>query len=93
MAMVYQREPGPRIRGTLSAFFVVGVIISLIGLHFVGRYGPTEWRLSLLLGPAAVLGFFLSRRTAAWVDEGRTRAAVLAASAAAGIVVVLRELF
>jgi len=92
MAIVYQREPGPRIRGTLSAFFVVGVIVSLIGLHFVGRYGAPEWRLSLIVAPAAVVGFFLSRRTALWVDQGRTRTAVLTASAAAGVVVVLREL-
>ena len=92
MAIVYQREPGPRIRGTLSAFFVVGVIVSLIGLHFVGRYGMPEWRLSLLMAPAALVGFVLSRRTAQWVDQGRTRAAVLIASAAAGVVVVLREL-
>jgi uncharacterized membrane protein YfcA len=92
MALIYQREPGPRIRGTLSAFFVVGVIVSLIGLHFVNRYGTEEIRLSLLVAPAAVLGFFLSRRSAQWVDQGRTRIAVLVASAAAGILVVLREL-
>lgn len=92
MAIVYQREPGPRIRGTLSAFFVVGVIVSLIGLHLVGRYGPAEIRLSLLVAPAAVAGFLLSRRGAHWVDQGRTRAAVLIAATAAGAVVVLREL-
>jgi uncharacterized membrane protein YfcA len=92
MAIVYQREPGPRIRGTLSAFFVVGVIVSLIGLHFVGRYGAPEWRLSLLLAPAAAVGFLLSKRTATWVDRGRTRTAVLVASGAAGVVVVLREI-
>jgi len=93
MAIVYQREPGPQIRGTLSAFFVVGVIVSLIGLHFVGRYGAPEWRFSLLMAPAAAVGFFLSRRTAIWVDRGRTRTAVLIASGVAGVLVVLRELF
>lgn len=92
MALVYQREPGPQIRGTLSAFFVVGVIVSLIGLHFVGRYGVAELRLSLLVAPAPVIGFLLSRRSARWVDQGRTRVAVLIASAAAGVLVVLREL-
>jgi uncharacterized membrane protein YfcA len=93
MAIIYQREPGPRIRGTLSAFFVVGVLVSLGGLHVVGRYGALELRLSLLVAPAAVAGFLLSRRSALWVDQGRTRAAVLFASAAAGVVVVLREVF
>jgi hypothetical protein len=47
----------------------------------------------LLVAPAAVAGFLLSRRSALWVDRGRTRAAVLIASGAAGVVVVLRELF
>jgi uncharacterized membrane protein YfcA len=92
MAIIYQREPGPRIRGTLSAFFVVGVIVSLIGLHFVDRYGIEEWKLSLLVAPAAVVGFLLSRRSAQWVDRGRTRTAVLIASALAGGLLVLREL-
>jgi uncharacterized membrane protein YfcA len=92
MALVYQREPGPRIRGTLSAFFVVGVIVSLIGLHFVGRYGAPEWQLSGLVAPAPVIGFALSQRSARWVDQGRTATAVLIASAVAGVLVVLREL-
>jgi uncharacterized membrane protein YfcA len=92
MAIVYQREPGPRIRGTLSAFFVVGVIVSLIGLHFVDRYGVAEWRLSAMIAPAPLVGFVLSRRGALWVDRGRTRVAVLIASAAAGVLVVMREI-
>lgn len=92
MAIVYQREPGPRIRGTLSAFFVVGVIVSLIGLYFVDRYGVVEWRLSAVVAPAPLVGFVLSRRGALWVDQGRTRVAVLIASAAAGVLVVVREI-
>jgi uncharacterized membrane protein YfcA len=92
IALVYQHETGPRIRGTLSAFFVVGVVLSLIGLHVVDRFGAVELRLALALLPAAVAGFLLSRRTARWVDAGRTRLAVLAASGASGLFVVVREL-
>lgn len=51
MALLYSRSAGPNLRATLSAFFVVGTVLSLIGLHFVGRFGFPE----LLLGLALLL--------------------------------------
>ena len=47
MALLYQHESGPRIRGTLSAYFVSGVSISLVGLSLLGRFGFTEFLLAL----------------------------------------------
>lgn len=92
MALVYQHHEGPAIRGTLSAFFVVGVLLSLAGLTIVGRFGVVELKLALALLPGVPLGFLISRHTARWLDRGWTRPAVLAASFVAGTLVVLREL-
>ena len=88
VALLYQRAPGRRLRGTLAAYFIVGTIVSLGALALVGRFGAQELRLSLFLIPGTVLGFILSRRAAAYLDTGHTRTAVLAVSAlAAGSVI------
>jgi hypothetical protein len=91
MALVYQHETGPRIRGTLSAFFVAGVVISVAGLLLAGRFGVTDLTLGLLLMPGAAIGFFLSRHTAGTLDGGYVRPAVLVVSAVAGVAVILKE--
>jgi hypothetical protein len=49
-------------------------------------------RLSSLLIPGTVLGYFLSRPAAAYLDAGYTRTAVLAVSMLAAISVILAAL-
>lgn len=92
MAIVYQHAKGPRIRGTLSAFFVVGVLMSLVALILVGRFGPAELSTAVLIMPGLLSGFLFSRRGAALLDRGRTRQAVLGLSAVGGAILILREL-
>ncbi len=92
MALVLQRESGARLRGTLSAFFVVGISMSLVGLRIAGRLGRTELLLSLALLPGILLGYLISRHTARLLDRGYTRSAVLAVSGAAGVVVIIKQL-
>jgi uncharacterized membrane protein YfcA len=91
IALLYQRESGARIRGTLSAFFVIGTSLSLIGLHFVHRFGTPELLLAGALIPGAALGYLLSRRIAPWLDRGYTRITVLVVSGLMGALVVLRQ--
>ena len=86
MAVVYANEPGPVIRGTLSFIFVVGGTMSLLALIAVGDFGRDEAMASLLLLLPGALGFLLSRRLAAHVDAGRTRAAVLAVAVLGAVV-------
>jgi uncharacterized membrane protein YfcA len=93
IALIYQRESGPRIRGTLSAYFTVGVALSLVALRIVGRYGRSELVMALGLLPGILLGFWLSQHTAGVLDKGYTRVAVLVVSAAAAVVAILRQLF
>lgn len=92
MALLYQYESGPTIRATLSAFFLVGVSLSLIALHFVGRFGTVELLAAVTLLPGVLAGWWLSRHTARWLDRGYTRPAVLVVSAAISVLVILRRL-
>ncbi len=92
MALVYQHEAGPKIRGTLSAIFTIGTVISVLGLWWAGRFGAVELQLGLLLMPAVFVGFLLSRYTVGRLDQAHMRPAVLAISALAALAILLRAL-
>lgn len=92
VALVYQRESGLRLRGTLAAYFIVGTVFSLIALAWAGRFGAQEIGMSILLIPGTVIGYLMSRPAAAYLDSGRTRTAVLAVSALAAVSVILTVL-
>jgi uncharacterized membrane protein YfcA len=77
MALLYQRESGPRIRGTLSGHFVIGALVSLIALAAVGRYGRAEIILSIWLVPAILVGFVASGRIRKSVDRAGAKPFVL----------------
>jgi uncharacterized membrane protein YfcA len=93
LALVYQHSPGPELRGTLSGYFVIGTAMSLVGIAAVGRFGAAELGWGLALIPGTVIGFGVSNRITPWVDRGYTRPAVLVVSAAAGIGIVIRQLW
>src|SRR5262245_29686484 len=90
VAVLYQHEPGDRVRSTLAGYFLIGAAMSLSALAFAGRLGRAEASLSLGLLPGIVVGFMSSRRTSAWLDRGRTRTAVLAVAAVAGVMSIAR---
>ena len=91
MALVYQDAEGARLRATMSSFFWVGTILSLSALRLVGRFGSEEVRLTLVLLPSMMLGLYASRWTAAVVDRGHTRTAVLTVAAVTGAMVIIRQ--
>ncbi len=92
MALIYQKQKGPTVRGTLSGIFIFGTIISLIALAVIGRFGLTEIKATAVLMPGVALGFVLSNRSTKILDRGFTRPAVLITSAISGIAVILRNL-
>lgn len=91
MAIVYQKETGPRIRGTLSAYFTVGAVLSAIGLALVGRFGRQELLTGLLLCPGVVIGYWGSHRFLGALDKRGLRGAILGLSALAAAVLILRR--
>lgn len=91
IALVYQHSAGDRLRATLSAFFWVGTILSLVALRLIGRFGAEEVRLTLLILPSLLVGTVVSRWTSQVVDRGYTRAAVLTVAGLAGTAVIVRQ--
>jgi uncharacterized membrane protein YfcA len=92
MALLYQDARGDRLRGTMSGFFWIGTIVSLVALRLIGRFGAEEISLALVMLPGVLIGFFVSRRTTAFIDRGYTRYAVLTVAGVTGVMVVLRQL-
>jgi uncharacterized membrane protein YfcA len=85
MALLYQRESGPRIRGTLSGHFVIGALVSLVALAAVGRYGRAEIILSIWLVPAILAGYVTSGRIRKSVDRAGARPFILGLSVLAAL--------
>jgi uncharacterized protein len=91
MALVWQRSSGARLRGTMSGFFLVGSLMSLVTLSLTGSVDGRTWWGFAVLGPAAVLGYLLSIRLNRYLDPKRLRALAIAVSAAGAIVLIARE--
>jgi len=98
MALVYQHEEAPKIRGTLNTIFTIGTPISLIGLWWAGlsphaaiAFGLPELTLGIVMMPGVLVGFLLSRYTAARLDERHTRPTILALAAVTALVVIIRS--
>ena len=92
LALLYQREPGPVLRSTLGATFLIGSLLSLAALAVAGRVEPWHWTLGLALTPAVAAGLLASHGLRARVDAGRLRPAVVGFACAAGLAVMIRGL-
>lgn len=92
MAMALHGTGGASMRGTLSAFFLLGSALSVAVLSAVGEFGTGDVVASAVLLPPLVVGFLASRLVAPHVDAGRLRAAVLVVSSLAALSVVASAL-
>jgi len=92
MALLYQNQPGPKVRATLGAAFLVGTMLSLSALGAVGEVSTLHWRFGGSMVPAVLLGLSTSRFVHGWLDAGWLRPCVLGFSALAGLGVVVRGL-
>ena len=61
MGLTYQHSDAATIRSTLSAFFSVGSVLSLIALVIAGDIGRRQWELGVLLLPAIGAGVLAAR--------------------------------
>jgi uncharacterized protein len=77
IALVYQRDSGPRIRATLAVFFSLGSVISLAALAGSGHLPGRAVAAGGALIPFVAAGFALSQPLRKYLDNGRMRAAVL----------------
>lgn len=92
MAIVWQRSVGPELRGTMSAFFLVGSCMSLASLAAAGAITAEALNLSLIMLPAVLGGYFLSRYVNYLLSPKTTRFVALAASSTGLLLLVTQQL-
>lgn len=92
MALIWQRSHGPRLRGTMSAFFLVGSTISLVALVSVGAVTRQTFTLALWMIPAVLLGYVLSRYVNRLLDHRRLRLVALSVSALGAVLLIGAQL-
>lgn len=93
MALIYQDEEGPRIRSTLAGIFVIGIILALISLIVIGKFGYVELIAALCMTPGILIGYHISSHTKKYLDRGYIRTAVLIVSALAATVLIVRYFY
>jgi uncharacterized protein len=91
-ALLYQHRPPPQIRSTMAVYFLVGALISLVGLAISGDLELHQVAVAGLLLPAVGLGVLLGVPLRRALPAHRVRPAVLAVSAASALVLVVRSL-
>src|ERR671913_1307965 len=89
LALVYQDRSGAELRSTLAISFVLGVVMSLVGLALAGKVEGRHAVLTLQLLPGMLAGLGASRWVVERLDERWLRPAVLAFAAVAGVVIVV----
>ena len=88
MALIWQRSHGPRLRGTMAAFFLVGSSISLVALVAVGAVTRPTVTLALWMIPAVLVGYVLSRYANRLLDHRRLRLVALGVSTLGAVLLI-----
>lgn len=89
MALIWQASKGPRLRGTMNAFFLIGATISAIALLSVGAIDGAIAELALLLFPAIVVGYFMSRLANKILETRLAKFAIHSVSALSAVTLVI----
>lgn len=88
MALVWQGHHGARLRGTMSAFFLVGSAVSVATLAVAGAVDAEIMRVVVLLLPMPVVGFVLSRGLNRVLDPVRQRRVAIAVSVVGAVLLI-----
>ncbi|WP_314427350.1 sulfite exporter TauE/SafE family protein [uncultured Microbacterium sp.] len=89
MAIIWQSSEGPRLRGTMSAFFLVGSSLSLVALFLWGAVPPHALATAGWMAPVAIVGVVVSRFVNRFLNRRRTRAIALGASALGALTLIV----
>lgn len=92
MALVWQNNTGARLRGTMSGFFLVGSVLSLVVLALTGSIDRHTVVVFAMLIPACIAGYGLSRWVNRHLDRQRQRWAAIVISTLGAVVLIVRQL-
>ncbi|MEE2057116.1 sulfite exporter TauE/SafE family protein [Rhodococcus artemisiae] len=88
MALVNSGREGAAVRGNMSAFFLVGSLMSLAALAIAGRMHSGTGTAFLALVPAVLLGYVASRWVNRLLDKDRLRTVSIVVSAAGAVLLL-----
>jgi len=92
LALLYQDQPGARIRATLAALYTGASLIILAMLFGFGKFNADDVWSGLLLMPGFVLGYWLANRWTPHIDQRHSRLAVLLVSGTAAAALIIRSI-
>lgn len=92
MVLLYQHRPAREVRTTMAVYFMVGALLSLVGLALAGELVRDHVVLAVLSVPMLVVGALVATRLRERVDGRRFRAWVLALCTASAVALLVRAL-
>jgi len=93
MALMFAGAPAGEFRGTLGMFFLTTSATSFTALFAAGRFGSEQLIDGVMLMPATLLAFAMSRPLLRFVDGAMIRPAVLLLSTVSAVVLLVRLAF
>ncbi len=93
MALAYQSATGPAVKANLGAYMIIGMIMSLVALVFVGRFNWDHLQVSLLMIAPVVMGAVLARKIMSKIKATSLRPAVLILCTISGLLALSKGLF
>lgn len=93
IALTYQHSDPVTMRATISVFFSVGSVLSVVALGLAGEIGRRQLELTALLIPAILLGLGTARRHKTRLVGSGVRPVVLSLSAFSAIALLIRTAF
>ncbi|QWC84874.1 sulfite exporter TauE/SafE family protein [Nocardioidaceae bacterium] len=91
-ALLLQHRPARQLRTTLAVFFLVGAVMSLVGLWLSGELEVSHLFLALVMAPLLLVGEFAGRRLRPVLPTRASRRAVLAVCGLSALVLLVRSL-
>ncbi|MBN2280992.1 MAG: sulfite exporter TauE/SafE family protein [Candidatus Marinimicrobia bacterium] len=91
-ALLFQHEKGPQFRATMANYFLIGVILSLLSLAAMGKFGFKELFLGFCLLPGVFLGVYMSQHLTKKLDQQAIRPYVLGLSGISGLLAIVKVL-
>jgi uncharacterized membrane protein YfcA len=92
MALTYQHADPAVMRSTISAFFTVGSMMSIVALATAGEVGRRQVHLAALLLPAIAAGVVTARLIKDRLDPTRVRPVVLIICTTAAVLLLAETL-
>jgi len=91
LALLYRDARGADRRGTLSAIFVVGIVLGLATLAAVGEFGTDDIETGAMLGASLVGGAVLAAPLVRRLSDERLRRAVLVWAGVGAVAALVRS--